>query len=45
VKAAEKEYTGKEVVTDGVEMAGWGVEEADIENKRDASKSLCFLIR
>lgn len=39
VKDAELEFTGKETVNEGVEMAGWGVEEADAQNKKDASKS------
>jgi hypothetical protein len=37
VKQAELNMTGKEKINDGVEMAGWGVEEAEANNKRDAS--------
>jgi len=40
VKQAEHEAFGDEEISDHVEMVGWGVEEADAKNKRDASKSL-----
>lgn len=43
MKSAEKEYTGNQTVTDGVEMAGWGVEEAEAQNRKDASKLHLFL--
>lgn len=39
MKKAELDLTGKEDVNDAAEMAGWGVEEAQERNKRDASKS------
>lgn len=38
MKQAERELTGSEDVSDGVEMAGWGLEEATEQNKKDASK-------
>jgi len=38
VKQAERQMTGKRDVTDHVEIAGWGVEEARERNKKDASK-------
>lgn len=38
VKQAERESTGKEAVTDHVEMAGWGVEEAQKRNNKGASE-------
>ncbi len=44
VKQAEREMTGKEAVTEHVEMAGWGVEEAQERNKKDASESSYLLI-
>ncbi|RDW62698.1 peptide alpha-N-acetyltransferase [Coleophoma crateriformis] len=37
MKQAEHDVTGKEHINDGVEMAGWGVQEATEKNKRDAS--------
>lgn len=37
MRAAEEEVTGSDKISDGVEMAGWGVEEAEQANKRDAS--------
>lgn len=40
MKKAEQEFTGGDVVSESVEMAGWGVEEATEKNKRDASTSL-----
>lgn len=43
MKSAEKEYTGNQTVTDGVEMAGWGVEEAEAQNRKDASMLHLFL--
>jgi hypothetical protein len=44
VKQAEREFTGQENVTEGLEMAGWGVEEAEARNKKDASKQCSILI-
>lgn len=41
----ELEMTGDDDFSDTLEMASWGVEEADAANKRDASKSpstYCF---
>jgi hypothetical protein len=38
MKEAEKDITGKNEVSDHAEMAGWGVEKASENNKRDASK-------
>lgn len=40
MKKAESDLTGKEHVNDAAEMAGWGVEEAQERNKKEASK--CF---
>ncbi|KAK6583050.1 hypothetical protein PZA11_004126 [Diplocarpon coronariae] len=37
MKTAEQELTGNDAVSEGVEMAGWGVEEATENNKTDAS--------
>ncbi|KAM3079325.1 DUF1279 superfamily [Clarireedia jacksonii] len=37
MKRAEKDIHGSEKINDGVEMAGWGVEEAEEANKKDAS--------
>jgi len=37
MKKAELEMTGDEKINGGVEMAGWGVEEAEAANKKDAS--------
>ncbi|PQE19131.1 peptide alpha-N-acetyltransferase protein [Rutstroemia sp. NJR-2017a BBW] len=37
MKQAEKDAAGSEKITEGVEMAGWGVEEAEEANKKDAS--------
>ncbi|CZT02857.1 related to protein N-acetyltransferase NAT2 [Rhynchosporium agropyri] len=37
MKKTEQEYTGDDVISDTVEMAGWGVEEATEKNKKDAS--------
>jgi len=37
MKKAESEMTGNQEVTEHVEMAGWGVEEADARNKKEAS--------
>jgi len=34
----ELEMTGDDDFSEGLEMASWGVEEADAANKRDASK-------
>jgi hypothetical protein len=38
MKKATREVTGDDTINDGVEMAGWGVEEAEKNNKRDASE-------
>ena len=40
MKKAEREHIGGEEINDTVEMAGWGVEEAEQKNKMDASKCL-----
>jgi hypothetical protein len=37
MKKAEQDVTGSGEVSEKVEMAGWGVEEAQQANKRDAS--------
>jgi len=37
MKTAEHDATGGEQASDAVEMAGWGVEEADEKNKKEAS--------
>ncbi|RDL39097.1 uncharacterized protein BP5553_03437 [Venustampulla echinocandica] len=37
MKKAEHEITGSEQINDTVEMAGWGVEEAEEKNKKHAS--------
>ena len=42
VKQAERQMTGKQEVSEHVEMAGWGVEEAQERNKKDASE-LCTI--
>lgn len=36
-KKAEEETTGDDTISEGVEMAGWGVEEATEENNKNAS--------
>jgi hypothetical protein len=38
LKNAEKEHLGSDEISEGVEMAGWGVEEAQARNKAGASK-------
>jgi len=38
-KGAEKEVVSNSDVADGVEMAGWGVREAEERNQAEASKS------
>ena len=38
MRKAEHDITGSEDFSEGVEMAGWGVEEADKQNKAEASK-------
>jgi hypothetical protein len=43
-KQAEREATGHEVLSEGAEMAGWGVEEAQRKNKQEAS-TLTFSIQ
>lgn len=45
MKKAEKDVTGQEAICDGVEMAGWGVEEADAKNKSEASMYNFFPFR
>lgn len=37
MRKAEQDITGSDKISDGVEMAGWGVEEAEEKNKKDAS--------
>ena len=37
MKGVEKDVTGSNHGSEGVEMAGWGVEEADMKNKSEAS--------
>lgn len=37
MKKAERDLTGSDKVNDGVEMATWGIEEAEERNKTDAS--------
>jgi len=37
MKKAEEDVTGSDEISEKVEMAGWGVEEAQQANKRDAS--------
>ncbi|QSZ32990.1 hypothetical protein DSL72_002574 [Monilinia vaccinii-corymbosi] len=37
IQKAEVDMTGSDRISDGVEMAGWGVEEAEARNKKDAS--------
>ena len=44
MKKTEVEMTGDDNINDTVEMAGWGVEEAEANNKKDASKCLCCSI-
>ena len=39
MKNAEKENIGNDDISEGVEMATWGVEEAEARNKAEASKS------
>lgn len=44
VKQAERQMTGNGDVTEHVEMAGWGVQEAQERNKQNASElSFVFL--
>lgn len=40
MKKAEHDITGSDQVSDAVEMAGWGVEEAEEKNKKHASMFL-----
>lgn len=40
VRQAEHDMTGGDKINDGVEMAGWGVEEATEKHKKDASTYL-----
>jgi len=37
MKKAEKDMTGGDQISEGAEMAGWGVEEAEQRNKSEAS--------
>lgn len=39
MRSAEKENFGNDEISEHVEMATWGVEEADARNKAEASKS------
>jgi hypothetical protein len=39
MKKAENDMTGNQEVTEHVDMVGWGVEEADARNKKEASMS------
>jgi hypothetical protein len=39
MKKAEQNMTGGDDISEGVEMAGWGVEEAEKANKTEASMS------
>lgn len=43
MKEAERELTGAEKANDAAEMAGWGVEEAEAQNNKEASKYPIFL--
>lgn len=48
MKKTENEITGDEQITGDVQMAGWGVEEADERYKKEASTyslSLTYLLR
>lgn len=38
LKEGEKETFGNDNISEHVEMAGWGVEEAEARNKAEASK-------
>ncbi|RYP73469.1 hypothetical protein DL770_007762 [Monosporascus sp. CRB-9-2] len=38
LKSAEKEHLGNDEISERVEMAGWGVEEAEARNKAEASR-------
>lgn len=38
MKQAEQDITGGDQISEHVEMAGWGVEEAEQANKKEASK-------
>jgi hypothetical protein len=38
MRKSEKDMTGDDSVTETVEMAGWGVKEAEANNKKDASE-------
>jgi hypothetical protein len=44
MRKAEQEMTGDDKINDRVDMAGWGVEEAEAANKKDASMFtlLCY---
>jgi hypothetical protein len=44
MKKTEHDTTGSERINDGVEMAGWGVEEADAKYKSEASTYLMSLL-
>ena len=43
MKKAEHEIIGTDDISEGVEMAGWGVEEAEKQNKAEASKCIFHL--
>jgi hypothetical protein len=40
MKKAEHDVTGNQEISEHVEMAGWGVEEATERNKSEASTSI-----
>lgn len=42
LKGVEKEQLGTDVVSESVEMAGWGVAEAEEHNRAEASKFCPF---
>jgi hypothetical protein len=42
MKKADSEVVGGEEINNNVEMAGWGVEEAEKKNKMDASMPVPF---
>ena len=39
LKESERERLGNNEISEGVEAAGWGVEEAEARNKAEASES------
>jgi hypothetical protein len=40
MKKTEEKMTGDDNVNETVEMASWGVEEAEANNKKDASENI-----